>query len=373
MANENQKPMIYHDSVVKLNSTDFIFVEGPAWDSSKYIFFSDIPASKIYKYSKSHGIEVFVESEVNTNGIFYKFGRLYVCESGGRQLVTYDLDGTKLDVLTDDFNGEPFNSPNDLFVDDSGGVYFTDPSFGQTPVSEESVYYMDPRGNTSRIVTGMTKPNGIILTNDHKKLIVSDTYDRYVYCWDVISNGIIENKQIYCTLGMEPGKGNESGADGMTMDRLGFLYVTTSIGIQVFDTAGAIHDTIILPERPTNCTFGGDSLNELYITARKGLYMVPVKFPTQSSPPAPTRTLKQQAKYPVIKVIYNGNGATIYNIPSYSKISLYNLQGKLLDKFTCLQDNYEVEKTRYKEKFMIVKVEGMHEGNTFIASRKILL
>jgi gluconolactonase len=375
MANNTNVPVILHDSIVKLNQSDFSFVEGPAWDSSEYVYFSDIPAGKIYRYSKSDGIEVFImfANGANTNGLYYKFGRLFVCESGDKQVSTYNFQGIRTSILSDNYNGEEFNSPNDLFVDESGGVYFTDPAFGKSPVIEEAVYYIDKNGNTSRIITGLEKPNGIILTNDGTKLIVADTYDENVYCWDISSNGVVENKQVYCTLGTEPGMDTPSGADGMAMDKLGYLYVTSAIGVQVFDTTGAIHDTIVLPETPANCTFGGDSLDELYITARRGLYMVPVNFPSQSSLPTGAAGIINHDRNPGIGVSYTGNGVVLSNLPNNSRISLYNLQGKLIGKFTSSLDQHEVSQGLYNEKLIIVKVEGTRDGKVFIASRKVLL
>jgi gluconolactonase len=374
VANEKEQPIIQHDSLVKLNTMSFNFVEGPAWDNSEYIYFSDIPEKKIYRYSKSGGIEVIVNSDVNTNGIFYKFGKLYVCENGGKKVVTYSLSGSKLNTLADGYNDEQFNGPNDLFVDDSGGVYFTDPAFGHAPVSEESVYYIDNEGNTTRIIPELEKPNGVILTNDQKKLIVADTYDKYVYSWDIVSNGVIANKQVYCTLGMDASSEDESGADGMAFDKLGYLYVTSKLGVQVFDTTGAIYDTIVLPDRPTNCTFGGDSLDELYITAQGSFYMVPVKFPPAASTPTePTRAIKQQNVCPDIKVFQTARGTAFSNIPKNSEISFYNLQGKLIDTFINTRESFTLQERIYGEKVLIVKINGPRNEGMFVFSRKIVL
>jgi gluconolactonase len=71
---------------------------------------------------------------------------------------------------------------------------------------------------------------------------------------------------------LEPGE--DSGADGMALDRAGRLFVTTATGVQVFDRTGDYLGTIAVPRRPTNVAFAGPGKAMLYITAREGLYRI---------------------------------------------------------------------------------------------------
>ena len=71
------------------------------------------------------------------------------------------------------------------------------------------------------------------------------------------------------------GKSN-GGGDGLTVDVKGNLYITTGLGIQVYDPAGKLLGIITFPEQPANCTFGGPDGTTLYATARTSLYSVPM-------------------------------------------------------------------------------------------------
>src|SRR5207244_13296237 len=59
------------------------------------------------------------------------------------------------------------------------------------------------------------------------------------------------------------------------LDRDGRVYITTVIGVQVFDAGGRFLGTIRVPRRPANVAFSGPDKRTLYITAREGLYRLP--------------------------------------------------------------------------------------------------
>ncbi|MGH7201951.1 MAG: SMP-30/gluconolactonase/LRE family protein, partial [Planctomycetaceae bacterium] len=49
-------------------------------------------------------------------------------------------------------------------------------------------------------------------------------------------------------------------------------YITSRLGLQVFDREGTPLGIIEFPEQPANVTFGGPDRQTLYVTARTGLY-----------------------------------------------------------------------------------------------------
>ena len=61
------------------------------------------------------------------------------------------------------------------------------------------------------------------------------------------------------------------------MDVKGNLYITSQLGLQVFDRDGKYLGLIKLPEVPANVKFGGADLKTLYVTARSSLYTIPME------------------------------------------------------------------------------------------------
>jgi gluconolactonase len=60
----------------------------------------------------------------------------------------------------------------------------------------------------------------------------------------------------------------------MAIDAQDRLYVTSLIGVQIFDKTGKHLGTIKVPRQPSNVAFSGPGKKTLYITARQGLYRI---------------------------------------------------------------------------------------------------
>jgi len=64
-----------------------------------------------------------------------------------------------------------------------------------------------------------------------------------------------------------------SGSDGMTIDNLGNVYLT-SRSIQIYNPDGEKIGEIPVPEFPANVCFGGKNRDILFITARTSVYTI---------------------------------------------------------------------------------------------------
>ena len=264
--------------IVKLH-TGFKFTEGPAADRSGNVYFSDIPNERIHKVDKQGKLSVFRAKSNRANGLMVNAkGEIVACEMAGR-VVAISPDRKKVRVLADKYQGKRFNAPNDLIIDTQGGVYFTDPGFGAPqplPQGRTAVYYLAPDGKVTRLIDNLGQPNGITLSPDEKTLYVIPTGPAEMMAYPVRSPGKLGKGREFCTLRGEDGK-KGTGGDGCAMDSKGNLYVTSSIGVQVFNPAGKYLGYIAFPEQPANVKFGGPDRKTLYVTARTSLYTVRMK------------------------------------------------------------------------------------------------
>ncbi len=245
----------------------FRFTEGPAADAEGNIFFTDIPNNRIHKWSLDGMLSTFRENSGGANGLFFdQEGNLLICEGGNRRLVSIDPQG-KVTVLVDKYDNKRLNSPNDLWIDPKGGIYFTDPRYGRRDDLEqdgEHVYYLAPdRQKLIRVIDDMVRPNGVSGTPDGKLLYVADHGANETYAYAIHTDGTLSDKKLFAP----------EGSDGMTLDRRGRVYLTGS-AVSVYDSAGNKIETIEVPERPTNVCFGGKDKQMLFITARTSLYSI---------------------------------------------------------------------------------------------------
>jgi gluconolactonase len=230
-------------------------------------------ADKTYRVDPSGKISVYRSETNGANGLaLLRDGSLIRAEGNGKRISKAGATGPAT-TLTEGPPGMALMAPNDLIVDAKGGIYFTDP--GPRPVvpgRKAYVYYLPPNTRQARVLDdSITRPNGLTLTNDGKKLIVDDTVGDQIFVFDVENDGTVKNKRPYAKL-HDVQSGQESGADGLAIDSEDRIYVTTASGIQVFDSKGAYVGSIKVPRQPANCAFAGPGKRTLYITAREGLY-----------------------------------------------------------------------------------------------------
>jgi gluconolactonase len=276
--------------IVKLH-TGFKFTEGPAGDKNGNVYFSDIPNAKIHKVDKDGKLTVFRDKSNNSNGLKVNAkGEVIACEMGAGRVVAISPDGKDVRVVADKYNGKLFNAPNDLVLDKHGGVYFTDPGYGAKPPlpqDKAGVYYVATDGKVTRLIDDLAKPNGVILSPDEKTLYVIPTGPAEMMSYAVEAPGKIGKGMVFCKLRDKAGNEKGTGGDGCTIDTKGNLYITSSIGVQVFDSKGKFLGSIAFPEQPANVAFGGTDMKTLYVTARTSLYTAPMEstghvFPAMS-------------------------------------------------------------------------------------------
>jgi gluconolactonase len=280
-ADEESKPIAGigpTGKITKLHS-GFKFTEGPAPDGNGNLYFSDIPNQRIHKVDPKGELSTFREKSNRSNGLKINAkGEIVACEMAGR-VVAISPDGKDVRVVADKYEGKQFNAPNDLVIDKQGGVYFTDPSFGAPdplPQGKTCVYYVAPGGTVTRLIDDLKQPNGVTLSPDEKTLYVIPTGPAEMMAYPVESPGKIGKGTVFCKLQGKDGKPG-SGGDGCTIDTKGNLYITSTIGIQVFDPAGKFLGAIAFPEQPANVAFGGKDMKTLFVTARTSLYSTPME------------------------------------------------------------------------------------------------
>lgn len=270
----NYTKMFYENTEPKLISDKFSFTEGPAADKSGNVYFTDQPNDKIYFWDwKTDKISEFSDKTGRANGTYFdKNDHLITCSDNEGEIWKISKDKS-VEVLAKGYQGKRLNGPNDLWLDDKGGIYFTDPLYKRdywenfkVEIPEKNLYYRHKNGEISKLET-FVQPNGIIGSSKLKKLFVSDIDAGKTYVYDILGEGKLSEKRLFC----------EMGSDGMTLDKEENLYLTGD-GVTVFNKKGEKIHHIKIPEDWTgNVTFGGENNDILFITASKSVYTLPTK------------------------------------------------------------------------------------------------
>jgi len=261
---------------IELIANGFQFVEGPVWNDTLGLLFSDLSGNKVYKWTEDDSISIFLNPSSNSNGLTYDLeGHLILAQTGLRR-VTRRESGGSLTSLADTFNGKKLNSPNDLAVKSDGAIFFTDPPFNIPPGQQQEltfagIFRISPTGELQLLDSTLNLPNGICFSPDETKLYVNNSQARIIYVWDIIDDSTIANKREFARI-------NPTGyADGMKVDSSGNLFCTGPLGVWVFSPEGDLLDTILVPINPTNCNWGNEDRKTLYITAGNSVYRIRIE------------------------------------------------------------------------------------------------
>ena len=262
----------------------FSLTEGPVWDG-RYLFFTDIRSSRTLRYDpQSRACDVHVSNTYEGNGqTLDREGRLVQVQHKGRAAVRYEADGS-VTTLADRFEGKRLNSPNDVVVDRLGRIWFTDPRYGDfredMELNHESIYRLDPEQDGSfsitRVTYDTTSPNGLIVTPDMRTLYVAQSkYGqgqlRELRAYPIFEDGSVGEYEVLHNF--YPHR----GVDGMRLDEDGNIVAAAGWSqsgpgpmIYVFTPTGRVLETHPTPANPTNCCFGDEDLQTLYVTTLNG-------------------------------------------------------------------------------------------------------
>jgi len=239
------------------------FSDGLTLDRQGNLYFSDLKAKPavIWKLAPDGTKTKVAEGQSRSGLRMGADGKLYACGSG--KIAVYDLADGKETIL-----GEGLQ-PNDLTVSAKGIVYFTE-------TGKKQITMLDSRSKLVKAVdVGINKPNGIALSPDQSVLYASDYGGLNVWAFKVQEDGTLSEKKALMTMKAAEKTPASASGDGMTTDMEGRAYVTTALGVQVFDKDGKLLGVLAkpMPNSPlVSVGFAGKDLDMLYIACGDQIY-----------------------------------------------------------------------------------------------------
>ncbi|MEI7028423.1 SMP-30/gluconolactonase/LRE family protein [Paenibacillus sp. y28] len=240
--------------------------EGPCWDAERgQLYWIDIAGESVHCFDPAAGTN-------QTIPVGQKVGAVVQRESGGLLVAMhhglYELEPEtgKLTFLTDPEKHLPGNRFNDGKCDPAGRFWAGTMHMEETEPTA-TLYVLNADRTLESRVGDITTSNGLTWSPDGKTMYYIDSPTRTVSAFDYDSStGTVANRRIIIRFDVERG----SFPDGMTADSEGMLWIAEWGGYQVSrwnpQTGEQIGTVRVASPKVTSCAFGGDDLQDLYIT-----------------------------------------------------------------------------------------------------------
>lgn len=285
--------------MMKLNVPLNELGESPVWDERKErLYWVDIIGKKLNYYQMK-------DKQYKTIEFNDLVGNVTLCENGdllialGHRIVKYSGDGDFIAEL------DQFELPNHRFrfndgkCDRNGRLNIG--TMGLDEQEKEShLYSMSNTGNLTARIEKVTISNGLCWNFDYTLMYYIDSHTKNIvmYKYDINSGALTDPKIV---IQLDESEGNP---DGMTIDMDGNLFVAhwggAKISVWESENYTRIQEYQIPVKNVTCCTFGGKSMNELFVTTAK------------SDDEYPGKSLVEEGSIYIIKTDYKGRLAERY-------------------------------------------------------------
>jgi sugar lactone lactonase YvrE len=131
-----------------------------------------------------------------------------------------------------------------------------------------ALYCLDERGLTGPYLAGLYTPNGMAFSADGQKMYLSDSHPLAQKVWTFefdIQSGELKHRQLFVDMNDMPGR-----PDGAAQDSHGSYWVCANDGgmVYCFNAAGELIQFLPVPfPKPAMCAFGGENLDQLFVTS----------------------------------------------------------------------------------------------------------
>ncbi|MGK0170707.1 MAG: sugar lactone lactonase YvrE [Gammaproteobacteria bacterium] len=245
--------------------TNLSFAEGPRWYQGR-LWFSDFYTHKVIAVTPQGDREVITTVPNQPSGLgWLPDGRLLVVSMIDRKLLRLDPNGL---VEHADLSSVATHHCNDMVVDRTGRAYVGNFGFdhhaGEARTSAD-LARVEPDGSVHRESVGLDFPNGSVITDDGKTLIVAESWGRRLSAFDISADGTLSNQRVWADL-------LNHVPDGICLDAQGGVWSAdprNNAVIRVQEGGEVTHTFSTGSEGAYACMLGGPQRRTLYVCVNK--------------------------------------------------------------------------------------------------------
>jgi sugar lactone lactonase YvrE len=263
-------------------ASGFSFLECPRWHAER-LYASDFYTGRVLAFDGDGRHERICQLPGQPSGLgFLPDGSLLVVSMLDRCVLRLHADGLQRHA---DLSNQATFHANDMLVDEQGGAYvgnfgwnlLEDPMIRATTLAR-----VDPRGNVAEAADGVVFPNGMVLADGGRTLLVAETFAARITAFERASDGSLSNRRVWAAFATEEFAtvldAVESRCplpDGMAIDAEGAVWIGDAGGRAALrvEQGGRILERVETGElTPYAVALGGQDRRTLFICASAPLF-----------------------------------------------------------------------------------------------------
>ena len=243
------------------------FGEGPRWHEDKF-YFSDFYSHKVYTLDLKGNHEVIVEVPNQPSGLgWMPDGTMLIVSMKDRKLLSFRDNALEERA---DLSGLAGFHCNDMVVDSKGNAYIGNFGFNTyegEEVKSTNLILVRPGEEPCVAADNILFPNGTVITEDEKTLVVGETYAAKLTAFDINEDASLSNRRVWADLTQSIDDGNVPVPDGMCLDAEGAIWVASPSTADVIRVkeGGEILERIPVETNAYACMLGGKDRKTLFI------------------------------------------------------------------------------------------------------------
>lgn len=234
------------------------FLEGPRWRDDR-LWFSDMHGGQIMTVDMDGNAKGLASVPQRPSGLgWLPDGHMLAVSMSDRKVLRMEPSGF---VEHADLSGlAPFEC-NDMVVDRQGRAYvghFGFDHFSHADFRPASLIAVETDGSARVVADDLKFPNGTVISDDGRTLIVGESYGRRLTAFDIERDGSLSNRRVWADIGMAP--------DGICLDAEGCVWVAspTERALVRVRQGGAIASRVEVGRKAIACMLGGPDRRTLF-------------------------------------------------------------------------------------------------------------
>jgi len=240
---------------------DIAFGEGPRWRDER-LYFSDMHSQQVLTVDMDGRREEICTVPNDPSGLGWTpDGKLLVVSMQDRRLLRLEDSGDLTQVA--DLSSLATWHCNDMLVDAQGRAYIGNFGWDLHGGGDEmnaALVLVTPEGEVSVAADDLEFPNGTVLTDDGRTLVIGETMGRRLTAFDVADDGTLSNRRVWAQF-------EDILPDGIALDAEGAIWVASPISHAAFRVreGGEITHKVEVETQTFACMLGGPERRHLMI------------------------------------------------------------------------------------------------------------